>query len=183
MRPCPSRVVHCAQACSDRRPWQHRPAGCTPGSRLRDDDRLRLAGAEVRARGRARRRISPSRRAVRALALRQRPHSAGHDRGAHRAGGAVARARDRPRQHGPATHRRAVGAARGDRAGFGSVAAVDGGYPEPYRRRLNALPNDRFLALPFASWWTTDARDRGWEACLESLEAVEDGREVPHQLE
>jgi glyoxylate reductase len=62
-------------------------------------------------------------------------------------------------------------------------AAVDGGYPEPYRSRLNALPDDRFVALPFASWWTTDARDRGWEACLESLVAVKEGREAPHQLE
>jgi glyoxylate reductase len=67
--------------------------------------------------------------------------------------------------------------------GWVNRAAVDGGYPEPYRSRLNALPDDRFLALPFVCWWTTDARDRGWEACLESLVAVKEGREVPHQLE
>jgi glyoxylate reductase len=62
-------------------------------------------------------------------------------------------------------------------------AAVDGRYPEPYGSRLNALPDDRFVALPFVSWWTTDARDRAWKACLESLAAVKDGREVPHQLD
>jgi lactate dehydrogenase-like 2-hydroxyacid dehydrogenase len=61
-------------------------------------------------------------------------------------------------------------------------AAVDGLYPEPHRSRLNALGDDRYLALPFASWWTTDARDRGWEACLESLVALKEGREVPHQI-
>jgi lactate dehydrogenase-like 2-hydroxyacid dehydrogenase len=66
----------------------------------------------------------------------------------------------------------------------GSVrrAAVDGGYPEPYRSRLNALPDDRFVALPFVSWWTTDARDRAWEACLESLVALMEGRAVPHKI-
>jgi glyoxylate reductase len=61
-------------------------------------------------------------------------------------------------------------------------AAVDGLYPEPYRSALNALGDDRFLALPFVSWWTTDARDRAWEACLESLVALTEGREVPHQI-
>jgi lactate dehydrogenase-like 2-hydroxyacid dehydrogenase len=62
-------------------------------------------------------------------------------------------------------------------------AAVDGRYAEPYRSRLNALPDDRFVALPFVSWWTTDARDRAWEACLESLVALKDGRDVPYQID
>jgi lactate dehydrogenase-like 2-hydroxyacid dehydrogenase len=61
-------------------------------------------------------------------------------------------------------------------------AAIDGLYPEPHRSRLNALGDDRFLALPFVSWWTTDARDRAWEACLESLVALQEGRDVPHQI-
>lgn len=61
--------------------------------------------------------------------------------------------------------------------------AVDGVYPEPHRSALNAVGDDRFLALPFVSWWTTAARDRAWEACLESIVALKEGREVPHQID
>lgn len=61
--------------------------------------------------------------------------------------------------------------------------AMEGRYREPYDRRLRAYGDDRVLLRPpYSSYDTPFAEHVGWRRYLESLAALRDGADVPHQL-
>jgi phosphoglycerate dehydrogenase-like enzyme len=67
-------------------------------------------------------------------------------------------------------------------AGWVQRAAIEGEYGPPYDDVLRSFDDERVLMLPFMSWNTAQCHAHAWEAYLESLVALREGRSVPHRV-